>query len=428
MKKKWFSYVSVMLLVSPSLIGAGHVFADSIEPEQTNEVKGLDNKESINEKESVETAESPEQDAASDNTSSEIDVKETVESSSIQGHTKETLDSEEHMNEAKNFNQAEKIDDDLATEINGTSASVMQTDDIDSGTLGTCEWRIDSEGTLNIESGTLPDNPGFAPWYDVDNKVIKKIKFEGEVVAGKSIAYLFAYLVAVTQIENLHFLNTSATTDMQGTFQHMQSLTELDVSSLDTSKVTEMLSIFYGSYSLTSLDISDWDMSNVNMVRTVDFFPTSVTRVVLGEKTKMSINLPVPSSSDEYLGTYWIKTGTKNMYSYRSFGIKYNDDPVTMAGEYFWAKRPIIETKESTIYKGDSWEKKDNFVSGTDEAGDEISVENLTVSGTVNVNVPGVYNLRYVYNIPNINSFSVDTKVTVKDIQTAVNVHDSTIY
>ena len=55
---------------------------------------------------------------------------------------------------------------------------------------------------------------------------------------------IFAYLTNVTQIDNLNFLNTNATTTMIGTFQHLPALKQIDVSGLNTASLVSMDSMF----------------------------------------------------------------------------------------------------------------------------------------------------------------------------------------
>lgn len=61
---------------------------------------------------------------------------------------------------------------------------------------------------------------------------------------------------------NLKKLDTSKSTDMNGTFEGCSSLTSVDVSGWDTSSVKAPASMFYGCSSLTSIDVSGWKTSN----------------------------------------------------------------------------------------------------------------------------------------------------------------------
>ncbi|EKP3841275.1 hypothetical protein P1697_002995, partial [Listeria monocytogenes] len=100
------------------------------------------------------------------------------------------------------------------------------------GSLGTSNWYIDSFGTLHIESGVFPDsvamNNNNSPFYTYQSQ-IESIIFEGPVIAGASLSWLFSGLDQVKSINNLSYLDTSQTTDMSRMFHGMRSLELLDL-------------------------------------------------------------------------------------------------------------------------------------------------------------------------------------------------------
>lgn len=59
-----------------------------------------------------------------------------------------------------------------------------------------------------------------------------------------------------------------------------------------------------------------------------------------------------------------------------------------------------LEVKDSTIYVGDSWEAKDNFVSATDRNGNAIDFNNVKFEGTVDTKTKGDYEISYTVEIP----------------------------
>ncbi|MGY3723785.1 BspA family leucine-rich repeat surface protein, partial [Lactococcus garvieae] len=135
--------------------------------------------------------------------------------------------------------------------------------DIASGTNGTVAWNIDAAGTLHLGAGTLADtNRSTSPW-DSYKSDIKKISFDGAVIASENSSGLFAQLNDVNNIEGMNNFNTSNVTYMNSMFSGCSSLTTLDLSSFDTSNVTRMGSMFSGCSSLTTLDLSSFDTSNV---------------------------------------------------------------------------------------------------------------------------------------------------------------------
>ncbi|PFG78743.1 hypothetical protein BW152_12280, partial [Lactococcus lactis] len=82
-----------------------------------------------------------------------------------------------------------------------------------------------------------------------------------------------------------------------------------------------------------------------------------------------------------------------------------------------------IISKDSKIYIGDKWIPKDNFVSAKDKDGNAIDFSSVTVSGTVNTQKAGKYDVTYLYGGKKSTSI-----VTVVENQKDLVVKDSTIY
>ncbi|WP_239257409.1 bacterial Ig-like domain-containing protein, partial [Listeria ilorinensis] len=82
-----------------------------------------------------------------------------------------------------------------------------------------------------------------------------------------------------------------------------------------------------------------------------------------------------------------------------------------------------VNVHDSTIYVGDQWHAADNFDSALDKDGNPVDLTAIQVSGTVDTSIAGTYPVIYTYN-----GVSATANITVKDVLTAVNAHDSTIY
>ena len=136
-------------------------------------------------------------------------------------------------------------------------------ENVASGVLGTCNWRISSDGILTIDSGNLPNNFIASPWGQYSS-LIKEVRLSGEIIAGDYLNYLFDGLSNVTNIQNLNYLNTSKTTRMMYVFRNCSSLQSLDLSSWDTSKVVTFTAMFNGCRSISNLDLSTFDTSSAN--------------------------------------------------------------------------------------------------------------------------------------------------------------------
>ncbi|MBC6296735.1 DUF5011 domain-containing protein [Listeria sp. FSL L7-1517] len=82
-----------------------------------------------------------------------------------------------------------------------------------------------------------------------------------------------------------------------------------------------------------------------------------------------------------------------------------------------------VNAHNSTLYVGDNWTAAANFDSAINKEGNTVAFNDIVVTGTVNTSVAGVYPVTYTYN-----GVSTTVQITVKEILTAVNAHDSTIY
>ncbi|MFK4965564.1 bacterial Ig-like domain-containing protein [Lactococcus garvieae] len=82
-----------------------------------------------------------------------------------------------------------------------------------------------------------------------------------------------------------------------------------------------------------------------------------------------------------------------------------------------------LNVHDSTLYVGDVWSAEDNFDSALDKDGNSVDFKDIKVTGEVDTSKTGSYEVTYSYD-------GMETKatITVKDKQTALNVHDSILY
>ncbi|MBF2482366.1 bacterial Ig-like domain-containing protein, partial [Listeria seeligeri] len=79
-----------------------------------------------------------------------------------------------------------------------------------------------------------------------------------------------------------------------------------------------------------------------------------------------------------------------------------------------------VESHDSTIYAGDTWQAKDNFDAATNKKGDNVKLADVTVTGQVDTQTPGTYEVTYRYD--GVTSVS---HVTVLQNHAKIIVHDS---
>ena len=140
---------------------------------------------------------------------------------------------------------------------------------------GTSQWTLNSDGVLHIGAGTFGSNPETATSSDVwkpYNSNIKSIVFDGPVVAGASMTWLFGNLDNLTTITNIDQLNTSQVTKMYGLFDQDEKLEKLDLNSWDVSGVTDMSGMFRFNRALTDLKISDWNTESLEQASLMFYY------------------------------------------------------------------------------------------------------------------------------------------------------------
>jgi len=170
----------------------------------------------------------------------------------------------------KFLNKIEVINDKTNVELDRMEAPTQATatDNIASGTSGTCSWLIDKDGKLivwptNDTSGTLNNITSItgAPWYE-KRENIKTVEFLNGVKSDTSSCMALFY--NCTNLESINFGNfdTSNAQDMSYMLENCNSINELDISNLDTRNSTNMIS----------------------------FFPTKINKIKLGANNNLKVN------------------------------------------------------------------------------------------------------------------------------------------
>lgn len=92
--------------------------------------------------------------------------------------------------------------------------------------------------------------------------------------------------------------------------------------------------------------------------------------------------------------------------------------------------RSSVAIKDSTVYVGEKWEAKNNFVSATDEEGKVVpwGDPRITTNGaSVDTSKPGVYSLTYSFK-GKVKKSDATLNVTVKEDHSSLTTKDSTVY
>lgn len=135
-----------------------------------------------------------------------------------------------------------------------------------SGTSGTCNWVIDTDGMLTVTpsngtEGTLSDWGESRPEWFHDYYTITGVKFEGKIKA-QTTRNMFRDLRFITRID-ISGLDTSQSEDMSYMFYDCRKLQNLDVTGFDTSNVTTMSHMFDGCNKVQAINVSGFNTSKV---------------------------------------------------------------------------------------------------------------------------------------------------------------------
>lgn len=318
---------------------------------------------------------------------------------------------------------------------------IPETDEvIASGTYGTSEWRIDSEGILHIGEGTFMDTNDVSPWKGEASQIVK-IVFEGPVEAAADSSSLFSSLFNVQTFEGIEYLDTSNVTNMKNMFSDMSSLTQIDLSNFDTSNVTMLGNMFSRSSSISKLDLSSFntskvvgtngmfndmrsltvlnlssfDMANVQNTKSMFWDTPNLSQITLGPLFKFGLEGPLPTirSFGKYTGK-WINISTgskekpsgKNIWTSAELSKSFNGE--TDADTYVWQQLGTLNVHDSVLYIGDMWSAEDNFNSALDLGGNIVAIDfkDVKVTGEVDTSNAGSYEVTYNYE-------GIESKATV---------------
>ena len=165
----------------------------------------------------------------------------------------------------------------------------------------------------------------------------------------------FFYYLRLEEIENLHYLNTSKVTTMEGMFMqcsviksldlstfetsnvenfygmfaHCKELESLDVSNFDTSAATNMREMFIRCLKLKTIDLTNFETAKVKTMTKMFSKSTNLKAVIVGRKFSNSLDectymfADTPAQLYSHIDDYLANTGNKTFpYGYISRSIK----------------------------------------------------------------------------------------------------------
>ncbi|EHG5969124.1 hypothetical protein J5K69_002588, partial [Enterococcus faecalis] len=211
--------------------------------------------------------------------------------------------------------------------------------------------------------------------------------------------------------------------------------------SIDTSKVGSTAEVGY-SYSYSEGDVKG--SSKVIVKKDMTSIKAKDFTMYEGDPNSIKKHSFVSATDEEGNPIYW---WDDPRITYNKFGQDIEKPGVYSAmlflkgkfkmvnSEYFKITvkkdRSSISTKSSTLYIGQKWNPKDNFVTATDEEGKFVPYEDSRVTienaNEVDTSKPGIYKIKYTFKgkVKNVYSYA---QVTVKKDQTKAELKDTELY
>ncbi|USS91627.1 bacterial Ig-like domain-containing protein [Fructobacillus americanaquae] len=104
----------------------------------------------------------------------------------------------------------------------------------------------------------------------------------------------------------------------------------------------------------------------------------------------------------------------------------YHSTPATVT---VVASQASVNAQDSTVVAGPNvqWSAKDNFLTATDDTGQQVDFSQVQTTGNVDAQTPGVYPITYTYTDSQGNSYAKTINVTVVSSKNGVVTKDSTL-
>ncbi|NLS38371.1 DUF5011 domain-containing protein [Fructobacillus tropaeoli] len=175
--------------------------------------------------------------------------------------------------------------------------------------------------------------------------------------------------------------------------------------------------------------------ANVHVVPTKSSLQAQSSTIWVGSQWQAINNLvsatdadgnPLESKDIQVTGS--VDTETPGIYhitySYTDVSGKAYNQPVTVT---VLADQSSVAAKDSSVFIGEPWSTANSFVSATDEYGHSVPLNQVTVSGNVDVNAVGTYPVTYQYTDGQGKTVTAPATVTVKKNQTQLKTKNDTL-
>ncbi|ARO05963.1 bacterial Ig-like domain-containing protein [Lactiplantibacillus plantarum] len=188
--------------------------------------------------------------------------------------------------DSKDSNETEKVVDSETSPIvvTATTNTITTTNDkvqlnrallaraaipaiVQSGTLGTSQWTMNSDGVVTIGAGDWSNVDDVLALFYTLGSTVTGVVIDGKVNAGEDLSYLFFKSPNLATITGFQNIDTSKVTDFSYMFCGTSVADSSSISHWDVSDSENFDSMFASNSKVQSIDLSHWELSQTQSIK-----------------------------------------------------------------------------------------------------------------------------------------------------------------
>lgn len=188
--------------------------------------------------------------------------------------------------DSKDSNETEKVVDSETSPIvvTATTNTITTTNDkvqlnrallaraaipaiVQSGTLGTSQWTMNSDGVVTIGAGDWSNVDDVSALFYTLGSTVTGVVIDGKVNAGEDLSYLFFKSPNLATITGFQNIDTSKVTDFSYMFCGTSVADFSSISHWDVSDSENFDSMFTSNSKVQSIDLSHWELSQAQSIK-----------------------------------------------------------------------------------------------------------------------------------------------------------------
>ncbi|KAE9506858.1 bacterial Ig-like domain-containing protein [Lactiplantibacillus plantarum] len=188
--------------------------------------------------------------------------------------------------DSKDSNETEKVVDSETSPIavTATTNTITTTNDkvqlnrallaraaipaiVQSGTLGTSQWTMNSDGVVTIGAGDWSNVDDVLALFYTLGSTVTGVVIDGKVNAGEDLSYLFFKSPNLATITGFQNIDTSKVTDFSYMFCGTSVADFSSISHWDVSESENFDSMFASNSKVQSIDLSHWELSQTQSIK-----------------------------------------------------------------------------------------------------------------------------------------------------------------